>query len=697
MLKSKQIMNPAGTHTTYYGYRRNSKRLWRSGRLANAFKNSIDYHARIPALRTFYDYIEDSIKVIYAMMSETYEVDSPKKVKAQLSICYTDYPAGILAAIGHTDWLQYKSLLKDSDISIYNFNKAIERIKLPEGVHPECFEKMVNIIQQAVSERLAYEELMQSDLGQVIEAYRFFLAANDKLEFHYFPEMVRAAIILGDLLPDFQEMDLHDLTKEILTVIRINSMPFFDELSKAVPGEYYEIGSRWIRRLARRISSYLPPMEGSVDPSAPGQRQSRSIPRTNLGMPRSANEEFPGFDQKSPPLLEAPTKLEDLFTADMKKNPVPMDVKKQISSENLPDHIKEMMSLLTSIAQTISTASGQRPIEDTRSDILLNELLANPFAAASIQGTSMEGNEIDVDLGEKGTMKGQIFDKTLELSYDLPEIEKLRTKAKPITDKIKSALYPNAEEILITERLRSSGCIDRGRLPYYQFKDSIFKRFVLEHKFQKDGRSLMLLVCDGSSSMHEKKFKMLRILTVAWLESTMKSKIQVMAGIYDDGLVSAGRYGAKMEWIYHPRKTISMSQKEAVRAVASVPHRGYGGQKDALSISYCLQEAEIVARGNNIYMIHITDTGWCGSFNTGLRADEEIVNVVSQFKDKRKGQLHYTLVGLDTDTPGGLEQVIDEFISLSEYELENPFNAASKIAKYGSSILKKHKNKYQLI
>jgi len=536
-------MNSTGTHTMYYGYRRNSKRLWRSGRLANAFKNSIDYHARIPALRTFYDYVEDSIKIIYAMMSATYEADSPKKVKAQLSICYTDYPAGILAAIGHTDWVQYKSLLKDSEISIYNFNKAIDRIKLPEGIHPEYFKKMINAIQQAVSERLAYEELMQSDLGQVIEAYRFFLAANDKLEFHYFPEMVRAAIILGDLLPDFTAMELHDLTREILTVIRINSMPFFEELSKAALEEYYDIGRRWIRRLARRIAPYLPAIEGSEHPATRDNGQSGSITRTNLGMPRSAEEEFPGFDQKLPPLLEAPTKLEDLFTADMKKNPVPMDMNKQTSSDNLPDHIKEMMSLLTGIAQTISTASGQRPIEDTRSDILLNELLANPFAAASIQGTSMEGNEIDVDLGENGSIKGQIFDKTLELSYDLPEVEKLRTKAKPLTEKIKSALYPNSEEILITERLRSSGCIDRGRLPYYQFKDSIFKRFVIEHKLQKEGRSLMLLVCDGSSSMNEKKFRMLRILTVAWLESTMKSKIQVMAGIYDDGLSYAGEQG----------------------------------------------------------------------------------------------------------------------------------------------------------
>jgi hypothetical protein len=54
-------------------------------------------------------------------------------------------------------------------------------------------------------------------------------------------------------------------------------------------------------------------------------------------------------------------------------------------------------------------------------------------------------------------------------------------------------------------------------------------------------------------------------------------------------------------------------------------------------------------------------------------------------------------VGLDTDAAGGIDRVIDEFISLSAIELENPFLAASKIAMYSSSILRKHKNRYQLV
>ncbi len=222
---------------------------------------------------------------------------------------------------------------------------------------------------------------------------------------------------------------------------------------------------------------------------------------------------------------------------DLKNNPLPMDMKKPVSSDDLPDHLKEMMSQLSSIAQTINSASGQRTNEDTRSDILLNELLSSPFSAASIQGTSMEGNEVEVDMGEAGCVTGQIYDKALELSYNLPEVEKLRTEAKPLTDKIMSDLYPNAEEILVTERIRSSGCIDAGRLPYYEFTNAIFKRFIIEQKLQRAGQSLMLLICDGSGSMNSKKFKMLRLLTAAGVkadDARIKALVASLDGVNID-------------------------------------------------------------------------------------------------------------------------------------------------------------------
>ena len=684
-------MNSTGIQTMYYGYRRNSKRLWRSGRLGNAFKHSIDYSARIPALRSFYDNVEKGIKIIFALIFSTYEADSPQKVKAQLSICYTDYPAGIIAAIGHTAWVQYKNLVKDTDISIYDIGGDISKVRISSSVDQEYYTKLVQIIQQAVSERLAYEELMQSDLKQFIEAYRFFLAANDKLEFHALSEIVRAEIILGDLLPDLQAMDLHDFTRELMTTIRTNSTPFFEELEEAIPDEYYEIGERWIDKLASQLVHYLPSENSRESKNSESDDTGRSFADSSPRIPDNPYKEFPGFDTKSPPFLEAPSNLEDLFSMDMKNNPVPLDMKKSGAKDDLPEHLKDIVAQLSDITKTIQNASGQKAYEDTRSDILLDELVSNPFAEGSMQGSSMEGNEVEVDLGDLGSVTGQVFDKALELSYDLPEVDTLRAEANPIVDKLMSDLYPNAEEILITERIRSSGCIDPGRLPYYEFSNAIHKRFILDHQLKKDGRSLMLLVCDGSGSMNSKKFKMLRLLTTAWLESTMKSPIQVMAGIYNEGSVSQGRYGAKLEWIYHPRKTVSTSQGEAIRAVANVPEIGSGGQKDGLSLSYCLQEAESVARGNNIYLVHITDTCWVNSFGAGLTPHEEIIYVISQFKEKRKDQLHYTLVGLATDTAGKIDTVVDEFISLPAEELENPYAAAKKVAVYSSSILKKRR------
>ncbi len=679
-------MRHASYHTTFYGYRRNSKRLWRSGRLGNAFKHNMEYYARIPALRTFYNHVERAIEKVFALTGSAYEAGSSRKVKAQLSICYTDYPAGIIAAIGHTAWVQYKKLVNDSGINIYNIGDNLCKAYLQEGMNPGFFEKLVLIIRQTVSERLAYEELKQSGLEQEVESYRFFLAANDKLRFHTLAEIIRAVIILGDLLPDFQLIDLYELTRELLFVIGTVSAPFFIALKTAQPGNYYAIGEEWIKKLIMHIIPYLPRENSPVSNSETRKDEGRSFSRVSRRLPASPDEEFPGFDRKVPPMLEAPQNLENLFLTDMNK---------QGTQGDLPQPVKEFVAQLSTIAQTIQNASGQKDYEDTRSDILLSELLNNPFAPGSIEGVNMEGNEVEVDLGDAGSVTGQIFDKALELSYDLSEVERLKEEARPITEKMKSDIYPSDEEILRVERIKSSGTIDPGRLPYYEFTEAIHKRFILEHQLQKEGQSLVLLVCDGSGSMTPKKYYMLRLLTVAWLESTIRTSVKIMAGIYNEGTVSQGRYGPILEWIYHPMKTVSASQKEAVRAVASIPERGSGGQKDALALSYCLQEAASVARGKNIYLIHITDLGWCNSFGTALSAEEEILHVIQQFKNGRKDQLHYTLVGLHADTAGKIGQVVDEFISLSEAELNTPFSAASKIAVYCRSILKKQRNRYQ--
>ena len=93
-------------------------------------------------------------------------------------------------------------------------------------------------------------------------------------------------------------------------------------------------------------------------------------------------------------------------------------------------------------------------------------------------------------------------------------------------------------------------------------------------------------------------------------------------------------------------------------------------------------------------MIHITDAGFCTSFNNGMTAEEEVLAVLSQRKNNFGKRFHYTMVGLGISSGGEIERLADKMICLSSGELSNPYAAASKIGLYVSSCLKEHK-RYQ--
>ena len=61
---------------------------------------------------------------------------------------------------------------------------------------------------------------------------------------------------------------------------------------------------------------------------------------------------------------------------------------------------------------------------------------------------------------------------------------------------------------------------------------------------------MVLIACDGSGSLNHKQMQMLKLL--AWLESTAKSEIQVLAGLYHSGSIRPGVSGPLVQWIYHP-------------------------------------------------------------------------------------------------------------------------------------------------
>lgn len=675
-------------HYNHFYSRSNHKKLWKATGMSFAFKNYLDYYVRIPALRVFYKVVEQTIKKVFALQEQYYETDDPKKVKAQLSICYSNYPANLatLAAIGHTAWIQNKKLRSGTSVISGSVPQDIRVGEAIYRTNSKAFVPLCKAVEAAVDERLTMEELSKSGLEQSIEAYRFFLTSNNNLRFESMPRIIRTAILFGDLMPPLDNIKLYPLTKEILTLIHSVSSKYYREIETAQTTELPTIGKIWIEELCLKLIRYLPKVDHRE--SVP-----RNLPRKHdfaspEGLPKSPDENFPGFDQPQPPMVEEP-KIEDFFKSsatDCLGNPLTGCSGSNI--EDLPKPLKEMMQDIAEAAKTITGASDQSSkFEEIRSDILLEDILNNPFEAGPVEGTPAEGNEVEVDMGENGKVKGQIYDQAFELSFDLQAIDELIEEARPLSNRMKKNIFPNKEQVPVVENLRSSGMLDQQRLANHKFSEALFKRFINTDLLDKKGKPVVLIVCDGSGSMTSDKMHMLKILTTAWVHSTLRTSVQIMAGMYTTGYANK-RNGPIVYWIYHPTKTPASSKREALRALASIPTSGMGGQQDALSLGYMLGEADKLARGKRIYMIHITDTGYCNSFNKGLTAEEEVESVLRHRKETAKDNFHYTLVGLGVHSGGSIERVADKMICLPPGELTNPYKAASRIGIYVSSCIK---------
>lgn len=691
-MKNKKINNIHYQHSRSYTGRRNHKKFWRAAGISNAFKHYLDYYVRIPAMRMFFNLIEEIIQKVYTLGDREYEPDSPEKVKAQLAICYTNYPAGlaIMAAGGHTAWIQHKKLVNHETLTkslskrIFNYYSLFLSAK---NTDMEVAGRISMKIASAICERIYLEELCRAGLEKSIEAYRFFLASSFDLKFESLPQIIHAVILLGDVLPHCNDMKLHPFTKDLFGAIYKASSPFFRDLDKTPSHELIRTGEKWGRSVFSGIMKYFPGNEISEDD--PFSDNMGFQDPSGKGIPKSPDEESPGLDNPTPPVLEeAP--LEKVFReilSGMKS--ISLKSSWDGSDDELTEYEKTILGEIADAAKTIMGSSGQgSSIQDVRSDIVMEGLFLNPFEAGPIEGSPTEGNDVEVDLGEHGTAKGAIYDQAFELSFNLDDVNSLINEARPLTNQMKKNIFPNTEQVPVAEKLRASGMIDPGRLSCHPFSDAIFKRFLNEERLDKRGRPLVLIVCDGSGSMGHDKMHMLKILTTAWIHSTLKSSVMVMAGMYNNGYVGKNRYGSLVRWIYHPAKTPAGSKKEALRAVAGLPESGSGGQEDALAIGYMLQEADKYVRDKRIYMIHITDTGFCSSFTNGLSAEDEVVAVLSKRKTDHREKFHYTLVGLGINSGGKVEDLADKMICLPSGQLSDPFAAASKIGLYVSACMK---------
>jgi hypothetical protein len=348
--------------------------------------------------------------------------------------------------------------------------------------------------------------------------------------------------------------------------------------------------------------------------------------------------------------------------------------------------------VLESFSKAVLNAGGHNSSwRDMRSDLVEEELRSSAFRPGPIEGSSTQGHEVSVDLGQKGIAKGEMFDRAVPPSDNWRALEQLRKEAEPITRALRGNLYPSVEEAPERKQFQTGGTIDSSRLPYYAFRGNIFKRLRVVQKPNPDGRAVLAIACDASGSLSPLQMRLTKVLAFSFLSATRATQIECLAAIYHSGAVRKGAVGPLTQWLYHPKKTPATTRNDALRALVGVPDVGTGSQSDALSLQLILGEAQALARGSMIYLMLISDTSWNRSFpHAGMSGAQEVEHVLKGFYSGPAG-LHTTLVGVGVQGVTGFESRVDKVLLVSPDALANYVAVADRISTYVAGCIKQRR------
>jgi hypothetical protein len=664
---------------------RRSKIDWAGVGPGDAFKNNLEYHIRMPAQRQFYQLahkVQRAVAEHTGAAPEAYEL----KVKPQLSPLMTSYPSTLAAhaAIGHTAFLEFEARVPEKLL----FTQLAKYLEDPAEcddvrVDPNSYKEVAKVITKQVQVRLLLEDLARYPFGISVEIYRLFSASQQHDKFRSVAGMLQAVILYGDILPDWREQDLHPMTRIILGDLTRTCMPFFDKLPHTPPQGLVHLGADWVRALCLCLAPYLPEPESEgvsqesvpVEPDEEGYRFKKEKGR---GQP---TERLAPLNGPAAPTLFDPVNPEQAL-----KTMVGGTI------DGKPAEADPLQQLIKDFADAVSKAGGQQQQwEDMRSDVLEHMLKSGGFCESPIQGNPVEGHEVSVRLGKDEVAGGEIFDRPVELSENDQAHAELLQRCAPLVQALKKNLYPNVKQIPETERLRTSGSLDANRLPVADYSQVIFRRYRIREKADPRGKPVVLIACDGSGSLNHKQMQMLKLLAAAWLESTAKSEIQVLAGLYHSGAIRPGVSGPLVQWLYHPQKTPALTRKEATRALVALPPSGTGAQADALSLAFMLEEARQLARGRMIYLILLSDCAWNMSFRTRKTGKEEVYAFFETAYQDHPGKLNTTLVALGVAGATGFEALLDKVVVVNEEQLLDPAAVAGRIGTYVASCLKERR------
>jgi hypothetical protein len=686
-----QLSGQGSGYSDYSSYNyyqpRKSKIDWSGVSIGDAFKYNLDYYARLPAQRLFYHTVRSVQKFVIQLTGLSEGSAAVPRLKPQLSPFYSSYPASLAgyAAVGLTGFLEYLYHSNEKILLTYLKDYLVDPAQADAlDVDPDLYNRLVAQIAQIVQTRLVLEDLKRHKPLSAIETYRIFSASQQNLIFQTVTEILNAIILYGDLLPSWRDLEVHPATRHMMDKIETVCRRYFKKLNKTQSKDLLELGGQWTKDLSRAMAIFL----DSLDEPNNGIKPPDGNPK-GFGQLRYRKNEPQKKSDRIPPLNKP--QIPSLFKP---KSPVERLAERLLGlSENNTcppgsELRKPMQEMISRFSEILNRASGQNfNWEDIRSDMVEQDSRINPFTQGPLQGNPTDGQQVDLTIGDK-SYQSEIFDRPVELADDSAKVESLIQEAAPITRAMRRTLYPNIEKIPTMNRLRTSGSLDPARLAMVNFANAVFKRYCMREKADKRGRPVLVIACDGSGSLNSAQVKMLKLLTTAWLQSTLGSSVQILAGLYHSGEVRSGMTGTLVQWIYHPKKTPSIGHNDTVRALVSLPDAGTGVQADAPSIAFILQEAQKISRGRMIYLILLTDCAWNRSFHTELTGLQEVQGLFKNLREDMGDQLHTTLVALGKDTQTELENQVDKVIRISSHQLKKPMEVAEQIGVYVASCMK---------
>jgi|GEM_PF-628754 len=687
---------------------------WAGVGLGDAFKSDLDYFERMPAQRKFYAECKQTQKNAALLAGQTVEAGFKPNVKPQLSPCYTSYPAVLAAnaAVGLTGFLEFESRISKRALVLRMEAIRAGRAKA-EGIgQPQAI--VERMVAETVQTRLLLEELSHAQQMERVELYRLFAASQQNLKFATLREIVEAVVLYGDVLPhlppavapshplerDEAEMqaaiEVHPMTHAILSELRLASEKYLMMLRVMPTGSLAALGCEWVRALCSVLAKYLPdpPAEASSPatgaPEAPKTADANAATQFKFaGPPEQAPDKPASIAPLNGP--NPPSLLGEQTPPLSPEEQTMLKILRLKQSDILKAQLAKAPTALAAFSAAIKQASGQVcSWHDIRSDLVEQMLQSGAFSQGPVQGSPTDGHEVSLRLNGDRIAGGEIFDEPVELSDDLPAYEALLDEAQPIADVLRRALYPNVEQVVETERFRTTGSIDPARLAMAYCSTVVFKRNRVREKADRRGRPVVLIACDGSGSLNAQQMQLVRVLAAAWLRSTARSGVEVLAGLYHSGQVRGAVAAPMVRWIHHPQKTPAIGRADAVRAIVSLPQTGTGIQSDALSLAFMLDEARRVARGRMVYLILISDCQWNRSFNTEMSGKDEVLAFFEN-NCNESGKLHTTLVAVGFDGETGFEGLLDKVVPVPKNSLADYTAVARKIGAYVASCIRERR------